>query len=151
MSAADQTLPREPRAGVTIGFALLIVSLIGALFAIDFFLANLEHNELHNQADGFYQQGVQQLQQGHAAKAVDLLRQAHALDRPNRSYQLALIQALMDAREIDQATALLDDLLSGDPNDGDANLLMARLLVRESKNSGCRILLPPRHLWRMAR
>jgi tetratricopeptide (TPR) repeat protein len=113
--------------------ALVVAALIVALFALDLSLAKVERTELQNQAHSLYQQGQALLKQGQPEQAVEFLRQAHALERQNRLYQLALVDALLASRKFDQASDVLHDQLQSNPNGGEANLMMARLLVKEGK------------------
>jgi tetratricopeptide (TPR) repeat protein len=133
MTATDQNTVRFSGTGPTLALILVVLALIGSLFAIDFFLANLERNELQSQAGQLYEQGSRLLKQGKAADAVEVLRRAHALVRQNRTYQLALVDALLAAGKIEQAGDLLADLLQADPNGGEANLMMAHLLLKENR------------------
>jgi tetratricopeptide (TPR) repeat protein len=105
--------------------------LIGALFSVDFFLATMEHTELTGEARDHYRDGLALLQQKRAPEAVEQLRRAWSLDRANREYQLQYAAALLAAKKLDEAGKQLDDLLQADPNDGPANLLAARLRVRQ--------------------
>ncbi len=112
---------------------LVVAALVAAFFAVDLSLAKVEHDELGNQALALYQQGEALVKQGKPELALEPLREAHALERSNREYELALVDALLATRKLDQASDLLHDLLQSEPNGGEANLMMARLLVRESK------------------
>jgi tetratricopeptide (TPR) repeat protein len=113
--------------------SLAVLALIAALFAADFALANAERNELQDQAQVLFQQGQALQKQGKPEQALEFFRQAHALERQNPEYQLALVDTLLTTRKLDQASDLLHDLLQSNPHGGEANLMMARLLVKESK------------------
>jgi tetratricopeptide (TPR) repeat protein len=112
---------------------LVVGTLIAAFLAIDFSLANVEHTELQSQALSLYKQGQVLLKEGKPEQSLEPLRQAHAMERLNREYELTLVDALLATRKLDQASDLLRDLLQSEPNGGEANLMMARLLVKELK------------------
>ena len=52
------------------------------------------------------------------------------MDRGNALYALRLASALMQADKVDEAQTMLTDILEHTPNDGEANLLEARLIAR---------------------
>jgi tetratricopeptide (TPR) repeat protein len=112
---------------------LVVAALIGALFVGDFALAKAERNELASQALALFQQGLALQKKKKPELALESFRQAHSLERRNPDYQLALVDALLAANKLDQASDLLRDQLQSNPNGGEANLMMARLLLKESK------------------
>jgi tetratricopeptide (TPR) repeat protein len=67
------------------------------------------------------------------APAVDPLRDAHALERENPEYTLELIAALMNVAKTAEADTLMDEILAAKPNDGESNLVAARLMLKEAK------------------
>ncbi len=113
------------------GLMLLIGVSMGALWGVDAFLARTEHSEMLGEAQHNFDTGSTMLTQGRAADAIGPLRKAHALDRSNREYTLKLVAALVEIGKLDEAGALLADLLERFPNDGETNLAEARLLARE--------------------
>jgi tetratricopeptide (TPR) repeat protein len=124
---------REPTPGPTIGLVSIIFVLIGALFAIDLFLAKTERAEVKNEAIHFYREGSRLLQAGKTNEATEMLRRAHSLERANRQYHLQLVRALSAAGKAAEAESLLNDLLRADPNNGPANLLAAKVAVRSGR------------------
>jgi tetratricopeptide (TPR) repeat protein len=112
---------------------IAIAASIGALWGIDVFLARTERLEVSSEARRDYEAGSALLAEGQAADAMDPLRKAHALDRSNREYALRLAAALMATGKLEEAGRLLTDLLEHNPNDGEANLAEARLLVRDGE------------------
>ncbi len=116
-----------------LGLIVILVLVIVGLTALDKSLAKIEDAEVRSSARRSYQTGKLFLDQGAAAKAVDPLRDAHALERENVGYTLALISALMDVRKTSEADTLMDEILVSKPNDGQANLVAARLVLREGK------------------
>lgn len=116
-----------------LGLIVILVLVIAGLAALDKSLAKIEDAEVRRSARRSYETGKHFLDQGFAARAVDPLRDAHALERENESYTLALISALMDVGKTSEADTLMDETLASKPNDGEANLVAARLLLRESR------------------
>lgn len=133
MSSAGRTAPQELSAGPTFALVALIVIVLCGLWSLDFFLARTEREAVQNEAGRWYQQGEQLLEQGRAAEAVDPLRRASSMVRDNRAYQLAYVTALVAAGRYDEADADLATLLQADPDNGPANLLGARIMVKEGK------------------
>jgi tetratricopeptide (TPR) repeat protein len=119
------------RKGPTLTLIVVIVATLGGLSAIDVFLARMEASELASEARHYYDQGSRLLDQGRALDAVNVLGKAHATERNNPAYEVELAQALISAGKIDEAETLLEDLLERAPNDGDANLLEARLMAQQ--------------------
>jgi tetratricopeptide (TPR) repeat protein len=70
---------------------------------------------------------------GENVEAIDRLKDALAIERDNRDYQRALAQAQLAAGKGDEAEATLTGLLQNDSTDGPANLLLARVLVKEGQ------------------
>jgi len=128
--ASNQPASKPP----VLAGTMVVLALIVALFAADFSLAKVERTELQNQSQVLFQQGQALMKQGKPERALESFRQAHAMERRNPEYQLALVDALLATRKLDQASDLLHDLLQSNPNGGEANLMMARLLVKESKD-----------------
>lgn len=111
--------------------AITLTLVIVALSALDRFLARVESAEMHSTAQRSYRAGSRLLAAGKAAEAIDPLREAHAVERENSEYQLALITALMDAGHPGEAESLMDEIVERMPNDGKTNLVAARLAERE--------------------
>jgi tetratricopeptide (TPR) repeat protein len=128
-SVRIEAAPGKP----VLGLIVILVLVIVGLTALDKSLAKIEDAEVRSSASRSYQTGKRFLDQGVAAKAVDPLRDAHALERENVGYTLALISALMDVRKTSEADTLMDEILVSKPNDGQANLVAARLVLREGK------------------
>jgi len=122
------TFPR-PRIGLS---AVIVITAV-ALWSADIFLARTENIEMQTEARHDAEAARRALAQGRAEDAVSLFRKAHALDRENSGYALELAQALMAAGKLSEAQSILSDNLENSPNDGQANLLEARLMVRQGK------------------
>jgi len=113
-------------------FALTILA-IGALSAIDLFLARTEREANEAEAARFYANGVRLMQAGKSAEAADQFQSALSLERENEDYQLALAQALDAAGKLEDAKTNLEALLAGNSFAGAANLAMARVLVKQGR------------------
>jgi len=113
-----------------LGLLLLIAATGGALWGVDVFLARTERAELSGEAQRDFEQGSALLKSNQPAQAIEPLRKARSLDRDNREYAVALAAALSGAGKFDEEGELLQELLGRDPNDGEANLLEARLQAR---------------------
>ncbi|HEX4749708.1 MAG TPA: tetratricopeptide repeat protein [Bryobacteraceae bacterium] len=111
--------------------SVAVAGVIAALFAVDMSLEKTEQGELAAQALRADRNGESLLAQGRAPDAVDAFRKAHALERENVKYELDLIQALMAAGKLQEAQPLMTDILEEQSNDGEANLIAARLAAKE--------------------
>ena len=111
----------------------LVVLAMGAIFAADTFLAKTEAKESRIESARLFALGQSLLAEGHNADAVDRFKDALEIERGNRDYQRALAQAQLAAGQTADAEATLDDVLLNDSNDGTANLLMGRVLVKDGR------------------
>jgi tetratricopeptide (TPR) repeat protein len=118
-------------------FSLMALA-IGALFAMDTFLAKTEEAESRVEAARLFELGQRLLDQGNGAEAVDRLavdriKDALEIERGNRDYQRVLAQAQLAAGQVEDAESTLQDVLLSDSTDGPANLTMARVLLKEGR------------------
>lgn len=113
-----------------IGLIAVIVIVIAGFWAIDIFLERTEARETEAEAQGYYQTGAALLKAGNAAEAVDSLSKAHALDRENLAFEMDLAEALLESGKQSEAADMLGEILERVPNDGRANLLEARLMLK---------------------
>jgi tetratricopeptide (TPR) repeat protein len=134
MSTGDRTAEVKTRRP-TLGLIATVVIAIAGLTALDLFLEKTQQAELQSSAEHFYVDGSRLLKQGKAEQAVELLRRAHALVRRSGTYELELINSLMAAGKIDEAEPLMNDVLQREPNDGRANLIAARLSVKNGRSA----------------
>ena len=121
-----------PASRLSITLIATIVAVIGALWAIDIFLARTEIRETQAEARHDHEKGLALLKSDKAVEAIDLLRKAHTLDRENIEYQMDLAGALIAGGKVEEAASELAEILARAPNDGHANLLEARLMLREN-------------------
>ncbi|HEX3683006.1 MAG TPA: tetratricopeptide repeat protein [Bryobacteraceae bacterium] len=131
MSAAATAIPRSR--APKLGLILVVIAVIGGLAALDMFLEGAEQAELADQAQRAYVRGSRLAQAGKAAEAIDALRRAHALERKNLIYELQLITVLTAAGKTSEAEPLMNEVLDAGRNDGAANLVAARLRLKEGK------------------
>jgi tetratricopeptide (TPR) repeat protein len=135
MSTASRSAFATPTRGSIAGLVLIVALVIAALTAVDLVLEQAAQAELNTQAQTAHTAGVLLLQQGKASQAVDLLRKAQALERANSLYELDLIKALIAAGKVAEAEPLMNEILLREPNDGAANLVAARLMVKRDKKT----------------
>jgi tetratricopeptide (TPR) repeat protein len=114
--------------------AILALVIVG-LAITDTFLEKAQQAEVQAQGRESYSTGSLLLEQGKPDQAIEVLRKAHALDRKNVGYELALISALMAAGKISEAEPLMDEVLERNSNSGPANLIAARLMIRKGDTS----------------
>ncbi|HZS56125.1 MAG TPA: tetratricopeptide repeat protein [Bryobacteraceae bacterium] len=117
----------------TLRLSLVVAAVIVALALIDVSLRRTEQNEIGTQALQADRNGHQLLQQGRADEAVDAFRKAHALERENTNYEIDLIEALMAAGKFAEAQPLMREILEEQSNDGEANLVAARLAAKQGQ------------------
>lgn len=113
-------------------FGLVFVA-IAALFAADTFLARMERTESGVEAARLFGEGRVLMERGDNAGAIERIRDALSIERTNRFYQQALAQAQLAAGKTADAEATLNGLLQSDPTDGQANLIMGRVLARDGR------------------
>lgn len=110
-----------------VGLIAALLAIIAALWAADGLLARVENRETQVQARHYFDQGSKLLASQQPADAIDPLRKAHAMDRLDLRYSQRLAEALIGARKMNEAQSMLGEILQRTPNDGEANLLQARI------------------------
>ena len=125
--------PDAAGAGVFLATFAIILLAMGALFAVDLFLAGLERRELRSEARHLYEEGLSLSRRGRQLQAVDRFQSAVAAERSNPVYQRALAEAMLTAGKPAEARAIAAAQLQRQPTDAAASLLVARSLVREGK------------------
>ncbi len=111
----------------TLGWAALVAATIVAFYALDVFLQHVETAELQNQALGLYKAGEALLAAGRPIEGAISLQRAYTLQRKNRTYQLSYAEVLIATGSLEEAGEILNEAIGQRPNDGRANLLLARL------------------------
>jgi Tfp pilus assembly protein PilF len=113
-------------------FGLVLLAIAG-LWIADTFLARLEQADSQAQADRRFQRGRALMQRGENKQAIENIEDAIAIERGNRGYLQELAEAQFAAGAFDDAQSTLVDLLTSDPTDGEASLLMARIAGEEGR------------------
>lgn len=113
-------------------WAIIILVAIG-LTGIDQFLSRVDASETRSSARRAHVKGMQLLREGKASEAVDSLREAYAQDRANIGYERDLVEALLADGKTADAEPMLTEVLQREPNDGEANLIAARMSVRKGQ------------------
>jgi len=111
----------------TLGWAALVAGTIVAFYALDIFLQHVETAELQKEAHGLYKKGEALITAGRPSEGVIPLQRAYTLQRKNRTYQLTYAEVLIATGSLEEAGEILNDAIDQMPNDGRANLLLARL------------------------
>jgi tetratricopeptide (TPR) repeat protein len=106
---------------------------MAALFAADMFLAKTEKAESQVEAARLFEQGRGLMQRGQNAEAIERIKEAISIERGNRDYLRTLALAQVAAGRTADAESTLTELLQSDSTDGLANLIMARVLVKEGR------------------
>lgn len=114
---------------------IVIALVIVALSALDRLLARVESAEMQATARSAYIQGQRLLAEDRTSAAIDSFRSAHSQERENPAYALALVRALTQAGRTAQADPLMREMLDLEPNDGEVNLMAARLATKEGKST----------------
>ncbi len=113
-------------------FALVFASMAG-LFVFDAFLERAQIAESRAEAERLFERGERSQAQGRYGSAIEDFRGALTFARQNVGYQLALARALLAAGKFSDADAVAAAVLASDPGNGEANLAMARILVKEDR------------------
>jgi len=111
----------------------LVLLAIAALFVADTFLARTEQAESQVEAARLFEQGRILMQRGENAEAIERIKDGISIERGNRDYLRTLAQAQLAAGNTADAEGTLTELLQSDSTDGLANLIMARVLVKEDR------------------
>lgn len=114
--------------------AYTAIAFVG-LFFLDGALAELERTELRSEAARRYRDGANLLRSNQPARAAEQLQRAYSLERGNRAYAVAYAEALFRTGRREDAASLLRALLARSSNDGEANLLMARLSAADGRTA----------------
>ncbi len=111
----------------------LVFLAIAALFAADTYLARMERSESAVEATRLFEEGRALIARGDSVDAIEPIRDALSIERTNRFYQQTLAQTQLAADKTADAEATLRGLLESDPTDGEANLIMGRVLAKENR------------------
>jgi thioredoxin-like negative regulator of GroEL len=123
--------PRAARSAVGT-FLLIGLAIVGFAF-IDRFLARTERVEGEREAERLYREGERFLKSGDAQHAIDNFRAALAIASEREDFGVALAGALLQAGRPEEAESVVNGLLQRNSVSAEADLMMARVLVREDK------------------
>ena len=73
------------------------------------------------------------MNQGQSSQAIEKISDAIAIERTNRDYLRTLAEAQFAAGRNNDAAATLTGLLSSNSTDGQSNLLLARVMVKQGR------------------
>jgi Flp pilus assembly protein TadD len=111
----------------------IIAVCMAALIPVDFVLARMERAEIDADALRHFDAGQSLMRSDKYLEAVEEFRAAVSIARENRSYRLALAEALFSGGKLDAAEQQVRELLESDPGDGQASLILARIQAREGQ------------------
>jgi tetratricopeptide (TPR) repeat protein len=126
-------VPKTGDAAPILTVVLLILTMIALTFA-DRALAKAEQSDKRADAARLYATGERLLQQGQNANAIGQFRSAISEERDNRNYQLSLGVALAGGGQSEDSEAALNTVLAKYPAWAEANLALARVLVKEGRS-----------------
>jgi tetratricopeptide (TPR) repeat protein len=113
-------------------FALVFLA-IAALFAVDTYLARMERSESVVEARRLFDEARVLIAHGDGVDAIERIRDALSIERTNRFYQQTLAQTQLAVDKKADAEVTLSGLLETDPTDGQANLIMGRVLAKDGR------------------
>jgi type IV pilus assembly protein PilF len=113
-------------------FALVFLA-IAVLFVADTYLARMESSESALEATRLFNEGQAMIARGDNLNAIERIRDALSIQRTNRFYQQSLAETQLAAGRTADAEVTLRGLLESDPTDGQANLIMGRVLAKEGR------------------
>lgn len=105
------------------------------LFFADGALARLERVEIQREASNEYSEGMRLLGAGKAREAAERFQRAYSIERSNRAYLIGYARSLMESARPEEAAELLRLALNRSSNDGESNLLMARIMAKGGKTA----------------
>jgi Tfp pilus assembly protein PilF len=111
---------------------LLTLALLLPAFAVTGLLSRTYHARESAMSQRWFAEGVSDLRDGQASRAVRAFRNSLTYDPADTATQLKLAQALIANGHDTEAQTYLESLLARDAGNGPANLERARLAARES-------------------
>lgn len=127
------TIPPKVTETRKLGLIAIIALVIAGLATVDRLLERAQNSEVQSLAKRSYLDGLRLSRAGKIDEAVEAFRKAHALERRNAEYELQLVKALIDAKKPEEADLPMREILAREPNDGQANLYAAHLMIAEGK------------------
>jgi tetratricopeptide (TPR) repeat protein len=123
----------EPEQGrLPAGMTLLriVAVTVGVLILIGM-VTRAYQNDRTKRAATAYQAGIALVSQGSTDEAIERFRTALSTAPNNKEYRLALGSALVQGEHFDEASLYLNGILKSDPDNGPANLEMARVMAKQ--------------------
>lgn len=111
----------------------MILLAIAGFSVIDSFLAREERLASHKEAQRLFREGQRFEQAGNYSRAIDRFRAARSVTGEQANYAIALAVALLKAGQLQEAESILGEVLQRDSVSGEANLMMARVLVKQGR------------------
>jgi len=128
-SGADPSLAgRAPR--IELRELLALAALLAALWVGAGMSADFAHQQRQHRSALLGEEGAHALQQGRPSDAVNVLRRAVALAPHDMAHRLTLGKALVAMDHPAEALPYIQEVLAVQPVDGEANLVLARILRR---------------------
>jgi chloride channel protein, CIC family len=128
-AAAQEAARSAPRF-----FSGLVAATLGALLLIGF-LHHYYGAQRAARAETYFKAGNDLAAHGLNPEAIESYRNALSVAPGNRDYRLALGLTLQKAGQLDEASIYLQELLKTEPNNGPANLGMARIEAQQGKTA----------------
>jgi tetratricopeptide (TPR) repeat protein len=113
-------------------FAVILAAIVGLLL-FDTALATVDVRQRKIFAAREFRAGQESITKGGIEQGIEHLRAASTLDAENSTYGVGLAQAILADQRPGDAEQMLLPLLERSPNDGAANLAMARVLEKEGR------------------
>lgn len=125
-------MPASRRRSIAETFVLILLAIAG-LTAIDGFLARRERLESYREAAGLFADGQRLERARDYSQAIDRFRGALSIRGEQEDYAVALAGALLKAGRLRDAESVLGEVLQRDSINGEANLMIARVFVKQDK------------------
>ena len=131
-----QSKASQPAPGITRSSKRFLPGLIATTLAALVLVGFLNHyytSRRTARAEGSFKAGNELSLHGQEQAAVEQYRNALSISPENRQYRLALGLTLVKTNHPDEAAVYLQELLRRDPNNGSANLGLARAAAQQGK------------------
>lgn len=112
----------------------MVFALIAFFLVFDTFVARIDTDEAQSRALSSFKAGTRFFDGGKFDDAAEQFSTAAAMDRENITYKVALARVTLRQGDMETAQTLLRSILQQDPTDGSANVLMARVLVKQGQS-----------------
>jgi tetratricopeptide (TPR) repeat protein len=112
---------------------IICAILILFLFAVTALVSRLYHKKVHSLGDEWFASGESSFRSNQVAAALTDYRNAMVYSPNSPLFQLHLAQALAAAGRLDEAGSYLTNLLAESPGNGELNLELARIAVRQNE------------------